>query len=287
VTVVDDVEAWDAAGIAERVAVARASCQRFGLEFVQIRDCNQAGVHHAVAVARFDGAEWMLVPGGRVRLGYEPESFTPSAAELASYEDSRNEYGLPELEQFLQDVLPVARWVDVGPLWMEARSRPMGQEAVDLSSESAQSGGATYRSPDGTTYRQQPVAPIDCIAAATRPCRLPTPDEWEWACRAGTSTLFRWGDRCPSDEYPVENAKFGEHRRPNAFGLWIATDPYDYEPTADPTVAVGGDGGGMMCGGSGFLLGWLALASAWRLTLDDPDVPVFGLHMRRCMPLSA
>jgi hypothetical protein len=33
--------------------------------------------------------------------------------------------------------------------------------------------------------------------------RLPRSDEWEYACAAGARSLFRWGDDCPSDRYPV------------------------------------------------------------------------------------
>jgi hypothetical protein len=34
--------------------------------------------------------------------------------------------------------------------------------------------------------------------------RLPTCDEWEHACGAGASTLFRWGDDSPADFYPTD-----------------------------------------------------------------------------------
>lgn len=33
----------------------------------------------------------------------------------------------------------------------------------------------------------------------------------------------------------------------------------------------------------GYFVGWLPLASAWQLPLDDPKQPMFGLHRRRCI----
>ncbi len=63
---------------------------------------------------------------------------------------------------------------------------------------------------------------------AARQLRLPSPDEWEHACGGEASTLFRWGDDCPTDRYPVDGDD-GPHRLPNAFGLAIGQDPYHDE----------------------------------------------------------
>jgi hypothetical protein len=44
----------------------------------------------------------------------------------------------------------------------------------------------------------------------------------------------------------------------------IGRDPYRHEWTTEPGIVCGGDGGGAVCGGSGFFLGWLTLATAYR-----------------------
>ncbi|GIG03043.1 hypothetical protein [Catellatospora citrea] len=56
----------------------------------------------------------------------------------------------------------------------------------------------------------------------------------------------------------------GPHREPNPFGLAIGQDPYRDERTADPAVICGGDGGSMVCGGSGEFVSWLTVATAYR-----------------------
>lgn len=123
--------------------------------------------------------------------------------------------------------------------------------------------------------------------------RLPSSDQWEHACRAGSPTFWRWGDECPTDHYPAgdraaEDAAWDLHRRPNAFGLRIAADPYQWEVVAEPGLKRGGDGGGAIHGGEGFFLGWLPLASAYVDQVDPfhRDRPLPLAHARRLFPLA-
>ena len=99
--------------------------------------------------------------------------------------------------------------------------------------------------------------------AASLRVRPTTPDEWEYACGAGARTLFRWGEDTPDDGYPF-NHPAGPHQEPNRWGLMIGQDPYRHEWTTEPKIVCGGDGGAATCGGSGFFLGWLTLATAYR-----------------------
>jgi hypothetical protein len=133
--------------------------------------------------------------------------------------------------------------------------------------------------------------------------RFPTPDEWEYACGSGAATLFRWGDHAPCDRYPIDigpagakrrrhqalsegrlpgppegfAADWNQHRCPNAFGLLIAADPYKIELTSEVGVTRGGDGGTLICGGAGFFMAWLSLATAYfeeHACRHDPLEPV-------------
>lgn len=65
----------------------------------------------------------------------------------------------------------------------------------------------------------------------------------------------------------------------------IGQDPYRHEFTSEPTVVCGGDGGSAACGGTGFFLGWLTLATAYRdrdfgALLDSDDRYVTELLIR-------
>ncbi|MEQ9319694.1 MAG: hypothetical protein RIF41_11090 [Polyangiaceae bacterium] len=158
-----------------------------------------------------------------------------------------------------------------------------------------------YRASSGSTHAD--------IVRSIEPFRLPTSDEWEHLCGGGARTLFRWGDHAPCDLYPTDVSRdeaawrrawvmsMGKLERPaegfehtyrmhtayNGHGLAISGNPYHAELTADPAVRRGGDGGCAICGGSGFFLGWLTLATAYyepELMSHDPADPIDGHYAR-------
>lgn len=112
--------------------------------------------------------------------------------------------------------------------------------------------------------------------------RLPSADEWEYACAAGSRTLFFWGD-----DIPEGVSSMGIPFAPNAFGLFVANHCYQWEYCADPFLIRGGDGGYAACGGSGKLAEFLPLASAYTLKLSDVERHrgMCGVHVRRAFSL--
>jgi hypothetical protein len=118
---------------------------------------------------------------------------------------------------------------------------------------------------------------------AAEKLRLLTFEEWEYACGAGSTTLFCWGDCYTTDD----RSDWKLYLQPNLFGLHIAQDPYEGEIISEKQYFRGGDGGCTICGGYGFFVGWLTLATACgeadALRYFDTDIQDISGNIMRCV----
>jgi uncharacterized protein (TIGR02996 family) len=124
-------------------------------------------------------------------------------------------------------------------------------------------------------------------------CRLPKEAEWEYACRAGTTTAFFWGNSLPAQQArfckdwvlePRPTSPVGKYP-PNAWGLhdlhgnvwewtadWYGQDYYHQSPGTDPQGPTEGDHH-VLRGGSASVLAHECRSAIRGEAVDDaPDL---------------
>jgi uncharacterized protein (TIGR02996 family) len=179
-------------------------------------------------------------------------------------------------------------------------------------------GAAPVRNLDTSAFPVERVSWQDAVAfcrrlselpqekAAGRVYRLPTEAEWEYACRAGTSTMFHYGDALTSDRANIDgNLPEGDAPRglylartcpvgrfpANAFGLhdmhgnvwewcsdWFDATYYEHSPAADPTGPAHGKRRALR--GGGWFYGARICRSAYRYRYEpDNRHNDFGLRV--------
>ena len=106
--------------------------------------------------------------------------------------------------------------------------------------------------------------------------RLPSSDEWEYACMAGRKKLFFWEESDKQLDYYPEFPQ-------NTFGLHIAKDCCDWELCMEPGLLRGGDGGNSQCSWGGYLKHYLTYVSAYYEKCDPANV--HGTCFRRTYSL--
>ena len=138
-------------------------------------------------------------------------------------------------------------------------------------------------------------APLE--RSARRLYRLPTEAEWEYACRAGTTTEYSFGaDPSKADEYgwfAVKGTQPVGKKKPNPWELfdiygnvwewcsdWYAADYYHLSPLNDPAGPPTGDAR-IMRGGCW----WYKCGSSWR-GRENPGHYNSNLGFRAVMVIS-
>jgi hypothetical protein len=171
-------------------------------------------------------------------------------------------YGIPEFDEYMDEVMTPLRTVTIEPFLIEVEAKELKLITIELVN-------SIY--PKITTeieaYKAYPVSHRQTQQLISQDWfRFPTSDEWEYACAAGTRTLWHWGNEYPLHCYPNECKDWNLNIKPNAFGLYIATYPYDWEFCTESEIRRGGD-----CGNASEpTLGWFSLASSFfELELED------------------
>jgi hypothetical protein len=260
-TTVLELSRWDQLDDAGAEQAARMLEKRLPdpWRFGRVQQHRAGDQDRLVAFFEWREVEFALIPGGPVLLGFD-RSLPPDLTEedLQDWDRAKDEYG--ELDTHLQETMTPLRCVIIDPFLIEVESSDMVYK--QLSSGALQSVTNTFRQVRELIYRDG--------------FRLPTSDEWEHACRAGTRTFWWWGNNLA---FPVPER--------NAFGLQIAWNTYRDEWCTNPNCFRGGDGGYSCCGGQDGLPTTLRLASAYHAPFDEPDPDSrFGGSCRRVFPLS-
>ena len=118
-----------------------------------------------------------------------------------------------------------------------------------------------------------------------KPYRLLTEAEWEYCCRAGTTTTYAFGDTITTSQAQFSAKKTVEVGTfpPNAWGVYdmhgnvwewcqdVWHDTYDGAPTDGSAWLQGGDGSRRVVRGGSWSLNPLYLRSAYRFRLSTGD----------------
>ena len=232
-TGLDDLDwtRWNAANPGDRAhLVAQAAARVGGI-------VSSLGSHIVVR-----GVTLALVPGGEVTLGWDGSELSLDADRRASW-IAEAEVEEDSFEAFLRMYLGPRRTVTLAPFLVETTASPTEEFVRD-------------KDADVETHVRSVIA--------SDGFRLLTNDEWEAAARAGTSTVFAWGDEWPDGAPYFTDTTWTRHREPNALGLVLGDDPYAPEIVDELEWLRHGDGGTAVCGGRPSPEAWYSFALAFQ-----------------------
>lgn len=272
-----------------------------GFSYKGLEAFERFGIATQTGVYLYEGSEFVFLPGNHVTLGWERWEEGMDEATEGEFRGALEAFGVEDGEAFLREMMSPVRAAVIPPMLVERRARqigwtevsPDGEEASDFEDlwEELQKFRLGHYSEytlhdsykfvrDGEDIRcylfnsdlayGEFAEKLEAEGFA-----LPTEEQWEYMFGGGCRTLFPWGD---SFDYSLKLKYFGEKEmekavegrsfdleQPNGYGICFAGDPYQYELTsADGDFRLkGGDGGSMLCGGTGMLMGYLPAAAPY------------------------
>ncbi|MBC7817344.1 MAG: SUMF1/EgtB/PvdO family nonheme iron enzyme [Planctomycetaceae bacterium] len=219
-----------------------------------------------VETANSAGAKMILIPPGEFLMDSSNEQLASVVKEVAAA------HGQDFAERMKRTEQPQHRVVLSKPFWMGATEVTIGQfrkfaEATKHQTHAEKkvkdAKSWTYLKPGYAVTDESPAAAVTWADAGAycrwlseqEPAtyRLPTEAEWEYACRAGTTSAYYSGDTLlDSHEWSIRNSDVKAHpvatKRPNPFGLFDmhgnlsewCRDRFDHawyakSPSTDPT----------------------------------------------------
>jgi hypothetical protein len=276
---------WDTLAPTEAAQLAQSTVAKEAhqMDFVEVRRCGKAESRRYVAIFQWNHIEFAFIPGSTVSLGYDPnDPFEPDEGQLDDWDSFSSSYGGPvDLHRALKEILTPFRTVTIGPMLMQVEAQTLGLEEVPARARTEGFWPFQRTIKEFAIRRERCISYDEAIETVGRDdFRLPTSDEWEYACGAASRTLFAWGNHCPED---VTVEAIAEMRSLNSFGLSFWPNRYHWEFCQERGIARGGDGGGIACGGATGFTEWLTFAPAYIQKYDKRGLGCGSV--RRVSPL--
>src|SRR5690242_7032252 len=128
------LERWERMTSSEREATARRLARDLpsGFAFHSTRTFSLGELSHEVALFRFGGAAFALIPGGPVRLSYDTDrDWEPTPEEFESWQGTAEAYRLEvTLHEHIAQVTLRPRMADLRPFLLETEASEVGWEPV-------------------------------------------------------------------------------------------------------------------------------------------------------------